>query len=98
MEWREEKCLELISAYEKQYNTLRRYDAWEEVAGEMGVYGETCKRKITCLSTTELNGSHRFSRRDEVRLAWKVITCVRDWAPFEAWLGPLLTNVDTVLD
>jgi hypothetical protein len=48
MEWTEEKCLELTSAYEKQeilrnvkhpqhYNKLRRYDAWEEVAGEMGV-------------------------------------------------------------
>ncbi|PNF22448.1 hypothetical protein B7P43_G15416 [Cryptotermes secundus] len=30
-----------------QHYKLRRYDAWEEVAGEMGVDAETCRRKIT---------------------------------------------------
>jgi hypothetical protein len=58
MEWTEEECLALISAYEKQkilwnakhpqhYNKLRRNDAWEEVAGEMRVDAETCKKKMT---------------------------------------------------
>jgi hypothetical protein len=59
MAWTEEKCLELISAYEKQeilwnvkhpqHYKLRRYDVWEEVAGRMGVDAETCRRKMTAL-------------------------------------------------
>jgi hypothetical protein len=31
------------------YNKLRRYDAWEEVAGEIGVDAETRRRKMTAL-------------------------------------------------
>jgi hypothetical protein len=77
MEWTEEKCLELISAYEKQeilwkvkhlqhYSKLRRHDAWEEVAGEMGVDAETCRRKMMALFA--------YLRREKVKMKKSIVT------------------------
>jgi hypothetical protein len=69
--------LELISAYGKQeilwnvkhpqhYNKLRIYDAWEEVVGEMGVDGETCRRNMTALLAS--------LRREKVKMEKTMVT------------------------
>lgn len=60
MEWSKEDTIRFINIYHKRhliwdpkhpdhYNKLRKQDAWEEVAKEMGKSVEECKKKMEYL-------------------------------------------------
>lgn len=60
MEWTQEKTLLFIEKYRDQgilwdpqdpqhFNKLKKHDAWQQLAGEMEISAEECKRKITSL-------------------------------------------------
>jgi hypothetical protein len=63
MEWNQEKTLLLIGSYRNKpilwdprdaqhHNKLKKHDAWQDLAREMEITEEECKRKITSLLTS----------------------------------------------
>lgn len=63
MEWNEESTLLLIETYRNYeilwdtkhplyYNKIRKNDAWEEVAKQLGTTDEACKKKMTSVLAT----------------------------------------------
>ncbi|KAL1498374.1 hypothetical protein ABEB36_009182 [Hypothenemus hampei] len=60
MEWTQENALKLISLYENKqllwkannphyFNKFKKQDAWEDIAREMGITNEECKKKMSSL-------------------------------------------------